>query len=464
MGALQKAFCSVPVKIRGKNSLYLLYIAAANSRVRGSQQMQRGAFIRLFRAWTAAQMVGDFYFLAFPALRSNPGKALQTLDFPNSRVLKSALRVDFFPPVGYGGGTNHDWRNSNMDQKKSFGAYIRKKRQDTGLTQKELASQLYVTESTVSKWERGMSYPDVSLIPDVCRALSITEHEFFIACDDDKAHEQARAAEVWQGVTRGWFIFFAAAYAVATLACFICNLAIYHTLDWFWIVLTSLMLAFSFTNLPLLVKKNRLPICLGSASGSLVLLLLSCWAYTGGAWVLGGMAITAVSLALPWGVWAIWRLYGLHVAPLSMALFSLWIFALLTVIWAFTGGDWLWTMSFPIAGFCLMFLWMGFACLYWLPLNGWLKAGLVWLLLTFAVPLGNCLSNWMTPSQKVPLLADYFAFDRILTHQDINGFSWINVLVFALMLLTAVLLLVAGAVLEIRRRRAAASPRPHAQG
>ena len=234
-----------------------------------------------------------------------------------------------------------------MDQKKSFGAYIRKKRQDTGLTQKELASQLYVTESTVSKWERGMSYPDVSLIPDVCRALSITEHEFFIACDDDKAHEQARAAEVWQGVTRGWFIFFAAAYAVATLACFICNLAIYHTLDWFWIVLTSLMLAFSFTNLPLLVKKNRLPICLGSASGSLVLLLLSCWAYTGGAWVLGGMAITAVSLALPWGVWAIWRLYGLHVAPLSMALFSLWIFALLTVIWAFTGGDWLWTMSFP---------------------------------------------------------------------------------------------------------------------
>lgn len=40
-----------------------------------------------------------------------------------------------------------------------------------------------------------------------------------------------------------------------------------------------------------------------------------------------------------------------------------------------------------------MFLWMGFACLYWLPLNGWLKAGLVWLLLTFAVPLGNCLSN-----------------------------------------------------------------------
>ena len=219
-----------------------------------------------------------------------------------------------------------------MDQKKSFGAYIRKKRQDTGLTQKELASQLYVTESTDSKWERGMSYPDVSLIPDVCRALSITEHEFFIACDDDKAHEQARAAEVWQGVTRGWFIFFAAAYAVATLACFICNLAIYHTLDWFWIVLTSLMLAFSFTNLPLLVKKNRLPICLGSASGSLVLLLLSCWAYTGGAWVLGGMAITAVSLALPWGVWAIWRLYGLHVAPLSMALFSLWIFALLTVI------------------------------------------------------------------------------------------------------------------------------------
>ena len=46
---------------------------------------------------------------------------------------------------------------NESDEKKSFGEYIRRKRLEAGLTQKELAGQLFVTESTVSKWERGVS-------------------------------------------------------------------------------------------------------------------------------------------------------------------------------------------------------------------------------------------------------------------------------------------------------------------
>ena len=44
-----------------------------------------------------------------------------------------------------------------MNEKKTFGEYIHKKRLEAGLTQKELAAQLFVTESTVSNWERGLS-------------------------------------------------------------------------------------------------------------------------------------------------------------------------------------------------------------------------------------------------------------------------------------------------------------------
>ena len=143
------------------------------------------------------------------------------------------------------------------DNKKSFGEYIRRKRQEAGLTQGELAGRLFVTESAVSKWERGLSYPDVSMVVPICGALGITEHEFFTACDDDQAHVQARQAAVWRGVMRNTRRFFAVSYAIAVVVCFICDLAVFHALDWFWIVLTGCGLAFCFTNLPALVGRSE---------------------------------------------------------------------------------------------------------------------------------------------------------------------------------------------------------------
>lgn len=297
---------------------------------------------------------------------------------------------------------------NDMEDKRPFGEYIRKKRQDAGLLQKELARRLYVTESTVSKWERGLSYPDISMVPAICRELGISEHEFFTACDDERARTQAREARLWRGMTRGLRLFFAAGYAVAVAACFVCNLAIFHTLDWFWIVLTSVMLAFSFTNLPTLVGKNKLPVCLAAATGSLLLLLLSCWRFAGGWWIAGGGAITAVSLLLPWSWWALRRFYGQHLPPLFLAALSVWVFLLLAVIRAFTGGDWLLGFAYPIAALSLGYAWLCFAAVYWLPTGPWLKAAAVCLVTALFIPLGNTLGAALAPGQNAPVLLDYY--------------------------------------------------------
>ena len=45
-----------------------------------------------------------------------------------------------------------------MEDKKTFGAYILQRRKELGMTRKAFAEKLYVTESAVSKWERGVTY------------------------------------------------------------------------------------------------------------------------------------------------------------------------------------------------------------------------------------------------------------------------------------------------------------------
>jgi len=65
-----------------------------------------------------------------------------------------------------------------VDQIKN-GAFIAANRKKLGLTQVQLAEQLGVSNKSVSKWERGVCLPDVSLYQPLCGILDITLTEFF---------------------------------------------------------------------------------------------------------------------------------------------------------------------------------------------------------------------------------------------------------------------------------------------
>ncbi|MBO4509867.1 MAG: helix-turn-helix transcriptional regulator, partial [Lachnospiraceae bacterium] len=56
----------------------------------------------------------------------------------------------------------------------SIGTTIAKKRKALGFTQKELADRLKVSFQAISKWEKGISNPDVELLPALAEILGTT--------------------------------------------------------------------------------------------------------------------------------------------------------------------------------------------------------------------------------------------------------------------------------------------------
>ena len=59
-----------------------------------------------------------------------------------------------------------------MDNRK-IGDLIRTLRTEQKLTQLQLAQQLHVSDRTVSKWERGLGCPELTLLPDLSRILGV---------------------------------------------------------------------------------------------------------------------------------------------------------------------------------------------------------------------------------------------------------------------------------------------------
>ena len=167
---------------------------------------------------------------------------------------------------------------------KSFGEFLKQKRQEKNLTQKDLAQKLFVSESAVSKWEKNIARPDISLLPKLSEILGVTEHELIIASVDKQSREEKVQAKKWRVFSMSWSLFFYISYTIALIPCFICDLVINKGLTWFWIVLSALLLAFTFTNLPKLIKKHKLILLPLSMFLSLCLLLGVCCIYTKGNW------------------------------------------------------------------------------------------------------------------------------------------------------------------------------------
>ena len=81
-----------------------------------------------------------------------------------------------------------------MDQYK-IGQFIAERRKDCGLTQRQLADALAISDKTVSKWETGRGLPDVSLMLPLCEALGVTVNDLLTGQRVEPADYQQKAEE-----------------------------------------------------------------------------------------------------------------------------------------------------------------------------------------------------------------------------------------------------------------------------
>ena len=71
-------------------------------------------------------------------------------------------------------------------KKETFGNMVAALRKEKGMTQLELAEKMGVTDKAVSKWERDLSFPDVSSIPKLAEILEVSVDELMQVKTDTK--------------------------------------------------------------------------------------------------------------------------------------------------------------------------------------------------------------------------------------------------------------------------------------
>ena len=84
-----------------------------------------------------------------------------------------------------------------------FGAKIADLRKEKGLTQAQLADLLNISNKTVSRWETGEGYPEITLLSPLARALGVTVDELLAEPakengDDDESQSDSDNSHISQ--------------------------------------------------------------------------------------------------------------------------------------------------------------------------------------------------------------------------------------------------------------------------
>lgn len=77
----------------------------------------------------------------------------------------------------------------SMDAK-TTGQMIAQRRKEKGMTQRDLAQQMHVTTQAVSKWERGLNFPDIAILEPLAQVLGLTVSQLLSGSPEEQPAEQ----------------------------------------------------------------------------------------------------------------------------------------------------------------------------------------------------------------------------------------------------------------------------------
>ena len=77
-----------------------------------------------------------------------------------------------------------------------IGNKIKQLRAKSGITQEQLANKLGISPQSVSKWETGVSMPDIALLPALSGELGVSIDELFDLTNEQKLHRIERRMDI----------------------------------------------------------------------------------------------------------------------------------------------------------------------------------------------------------------------------------------------------------------------------
>ncbi len=238
---------------------------------------------------------------------------------------------------------------------------------------------------------------------------------------------------------------------IPVIVCLICNLAIGHALDWFFIVLASLLLTASLTVVPLLAQEHTVLWTLGSFTISLLLLLFTICLYTHGRWFFLASVPTLFGLSVLFMPYVIRHIplpkpLSQHKGLLVMIWDTIWLYAVLAVcgIYTATSLDY-WRISFGIASYCLILPWMLFLIIRYGKGGAFTNAGLCVLFAgIFSSTINSVVALVLRESSRLFINADFAGWNH----------AAVDAITATLILLVTIPLGIAFLVIGYRKQRA----------